>query len=280
MLVFMSNVTDNKIAAAYSTISNGRGEPMDRSPNSSPFANGIAARGCARENAEPGGITNRVFAGVPSAERERLFPALSRVALSRGDLLNKLANGSDSLYFPLGGMIGLFTVMADGRTIVLAATGREGFIGVSAVLGADVPPSRAVTVVACEALALSTKKLQKVMGHNPHFAANLHRYCSDYLTQVGQIGACHALHSVQQRVALWLLLTREHIECGSALITHELLSELLGCRRPSVSEALSVLEDAGVIHGGRGEIEIIDPSRLATMACECYGSLRWRQPAG
>lgn len=185
-----------------------------------------------------------------------------------------------SLYFPLGGMIGLFTIMADGRTVVRAATGREGFIGISAFLGADMPPSRVVVLVAGDALVLPTAKLQKCLSDSPQFGVSLRRYCSDYVAQVAQIGACHALHSVQQRVALWLLLTRDYSDSASALVTHELLSELLGCRRSSVSETLSLLEESGVIRGGRGEIEISDPSRLAEMACECYGVLRARQTTG
>ena len=208
---------------------------------------------------------------------ERLSHVLTRATLPRGHVLQSHANRIDSLYFPLGGMIGLFTVMADGRTVVRAATGSEGFIGVSTVLGADMPPSRVVVLVAGDALVLPTAKLQKSLAENPHFGANLRRYCSDYFAQVAQVGACHALHSVQQRVALWLLRTRDHSDSGTALVTHELLSELLGCRRPSVSETLSLLEEAGVIRGGRCEIEITDPSRLAEMACECYGALRVRR---
>jgi CRP-like cAMP-binding protein len=252
---------------------------MERSPRSSPLVKGTTSSGCSRENAEPV-VTNRVLASSPRNEVERLYPALSRTTLSRGHVLQTLANSMGSLYFPLGGMIGLFTIMADGRTVVRAATGREGFIGISAFLGADMPPSRVVVLVAGYALVLPTAKLQKCLSDSPQFGVSLRRYCSDYVAQVAQIGACHALHSVQQRVALWLLLTRDYSDSASALVTHELLSELLGCRRSSVSETLSLLEESGVIRGGRGEIEISDPSRLAEMACECYGVLSARQTTG
>lgn len=249
---------------------------MEPLPRSSRLDYGAASSGCSRENADPI-VTNRILASSPRHEMQRLYPVMSRVTLSRGHVLQNLANGIGSLYFPLGGMIGLFTVMADGRTVVRAATGREGFIGVSAVLGAEMPPSRVVVLVAGDSLILPMARLQKSISDNSQFGASLRRYCSDYVAQVAQIGACHALHSVQQRVALWLLLTRDCSESGPALVTHELLSELLGCRRPSVSEALSLLEESGVIRAGRGEIEISDPSRLEDLACECYTILRARQ---
>lgn len=246
---------------------------MDWSPKLSASSNGPPATGCSPPQADPCGA-NRILTGLPRPEVERLYPALSRIALSRGRVVANLANTIDSLYFPLGGMIARFTVMTDGRTVVVGATGREGFVGVPAVLGADMPPNRAVSLIAGDALELPAAKLPGGMADNPQFAINLRRYCNVYFAHVAQIGACNALHNVQQRVALWLLLTRDYGQSDSALLTHELLSELLGCRRPSVSEALSVLENAGVIRGGRGEIEITEPSRLADMACECYEALR------
>lgn len=246
---------------------------MDRSPKSNPASCSPGAAGCSRTNAELR-ATNTLLANLPGPEIERLNAALRRVSLARGHVLQKFVGGIASLYFPLGGMMAMVTVMGDGRTVLLAATGREGFVGVPAVLKATMPPSRIACLVAADALELSTAKLPKMIEDNPQFALNLKRYCSTYLAQVARIGACHALHGVQQRVALWLLLTRDYSGSFSVPLTHELLSELLGCRRSSVSEAISVLESGDIIRGGRGEIEIRSTSGLESMACECYSSLR------
>jgi len=185
-----------------------------------------------------------------------------------------LPNLIDSLYFPLSGMTGFFAVMADGRTVALAATGREGFLGVTALLAAEMPPLRAVVLIEGNALRFRLGELQRMLSANAQFTSGLHRHCKNYLAQIVQIGACHALHSLQQRVALWLLMARDRCDSDSLLITHEALSELLGCRRASVTEALSQLESAGLVRGGRGEISITDRVRLAEQACECYSYLR------
>jgi CRP-like cAMP-binding protein len=167
-------------------------------------------------------------------------------------------------------MICTFAVMGDGRTVALAAIGREGFLGVPALLGAESAQLRAVVLIQGDALKLGRDELRRILPVSPQFAAALRRYSSSYLAQIAAIGACHALHSVQQRVASWLLLARDRTGSNSLPLTHESLSELLGCRRSSVTESLAFLENACVVCCGRGHISILDHRRLAQQTCECY----------
>ena len=220
--------------------------------------------------------TNSILASLPRDEFNRLKPHLQGVSFCRGKVVRDVADHFDSLCFPLAGMIGLFSVMADGRTAVLAATGREGFLGVGALLAAEMAPLRAVVLVEGHGLNLTSKNLPRVLPGAPHFAAALRCYSNKYLAQVHQIGACHALHTVQQRVASWLVMVRERSDSDSLPLTHDSLSEMLGCRRPSVTDALSALEKAGLIRRSRGRISILDRAGLADQACECYALLRDR----
>jgi CRP-like cAMP-binding protein len=173
-------------------------------------------------------------------------------------------------------MIGLFSVMAGGGTVILAATGREGFLGVGALLAAEMAPLRAVVLVEGNGLNLNSTNLQRLLPGAPRFAAALRCYCNKYLAQVHQIGACHALHTVQQRVASWLLMVRERSDSDSLPLTHDFLSEMLGCRRPSVTDVLSALGKTGLIRRSRGRINIRNRAELADQACECYAVLRDR----
>lgn len=177
-------------------------------------------------------------------------------------------------------MVCTFAVMDDGRTVALAALGREGFFGVPAFLGVESPQLRAAVVIDGNALSLDRDELRRILPVSPQFAASLRRYSGDYLAQIAAIGACHALHGVQQRVAAWLLMARDRSNSHSLPLTHESLSELLGCRRASVTESLAWLENAGIIHCGRGHISILDHGRLAEQACECYVSLKRRAAFG
>jgi len=137
-------------------------------------------------------------------------------------------------------------------------------------------PLRAVVLVEGHSLNLNSTNLQRLLPGAPRFPAALRCYCNKYLAQVHQIGACHALHTVQQRVASWLLMVRERGDSDSLPLTHDSLSEMLGCRRPSVTDALSALEKTGLIRRSRGRINIRNRAELADQACECYVALRDR----
>ncbi len=164
--------------------------------------------------------------------------------------------------------------MDDGRTVALGLIGREGFLGVTAFLGAESAQLRAVALIGGDAVKLSRDDLRRILPVSPQFAAFLRRYSNSFLAQITAIGACHALHSVHHRVAFWLLMAHDRNGSHSLPLTHESLSELLGCRRSSVTEALSLLQNAGVIHCARSHISILDHSRLAEQTCECYASLK------
>jgi CRP-like cAMP-binding protein len=219
--------------------------------------------------------TNSILANLPGEEFNRLKPYLQGISFRRGKVVRDVADRIDCLCFPLAGMIGLFSVMAGGGTAILAATGREGFLGVGALLAAEMAPLR-VVLVEGHGLNLNSTNLQRLLPGAPRFAAALRCYCNKYLTQVHQIGACHALHTVQKRVASKLLMVRERSDSDSLPLTHDSLSEMLGCRCPSVTDALSALEKTGLIRRSRGRINIRNRAELTDQACECYAVLRDR----
>jgi CRP-like cAMP-binding protein len=177
-------------------------------------------------------------------------------------------------------MVCKFAVVDDGKTVALAAVGREGFLGVPAFLGAESAQLRAIVIIVGDALKLSQDELWRMLPVSPQLAASLHRYSGSYLAEIATLGARHALHSVHHRVAFWLLMAHDRSNSHALPLTHESLSELLGCRRASVTEALSLLQNAAVIHCARSHISILDHSRLAEQTCECYGALKRRTTFG
>ena len=224
--------------------------------------------------------SNSILAGLPREELNRLKPHLQPVSWRSGQILTDVATPLDCFYFPESGMVCRFAVMDDGRTVALAAVGREGFLGVPAFLGAADAQLRAVVLIDGDSLKLSREDLRRILPISPQLAASLHRYSNRYLEQIATLGACHALHSVHHRAALWLLMAHDRAHSHTLPLTHESLSGLLGCRRASVTEALSLLQNAGVIHCARGHISILDHSRLAEQTCECYGALKRRTTFG
>lgn len=215
---------------------------------------------------------NGILAGLPGREWSCVRPHLQHVSWHGEEILGDVATPLDCFYFPESGMVCTFAVMDDGKTLALAAIGREGFVGVRAFLGAEIAQLRAVVLVGGNALKLSRDRLRRILPATPQFAAALCRYSSRYLGQIATIGACHALHSVHQRIASWLLMARDRTGSDSVPLTHQSLSELLGCRRSSVTVSLSLLESAGMIRCGRRQVSILDHKRLEREACECHAS--------
>lgn len=249
------------------------------SPSPDPTAAGMSESSGAGSPDCPDAATesilhNRILAALPKEDFSQLRSHLQQFRFKRDYIFYNIAARFEFVCFPLAGMIGLLAVMHDGRTVLLAATGREGFLGVPAILGEEHASLRAVALLEGTALTLERNQLSRILPTAPQLSAGLRRYCEAYLKQVVQIGACHALHNVSQRVAMWLLMVRDRSNSDSLPLTHETLGEMLGCRRSSISEALALLQRAGATRGARGSIRIVDRVRLAEQSCECYAYLR------
>ncbi len=218
--------------------------------------------------------SNGILAGLPVRELNLLMPHLHHSLWGRGQIFFDVARPLDYLYFPESGMVCMYAVVDDGRAVALAAVGWEGLVGVAGFLGAKRAHLRAIVLVEGCGFRLGLEELHRILPSSPQFAAALRRYSASYLMQIVVNGACHALHNVQQRIASWLLMARDRTGSDSLPFTHESLSELLGCRRSSVTKSLTSLQDAGAIGCGRGQIAVLDATRLSEQACECYDSLQ------
>jgi CRP-like cAMP-binding protein len=100
------------------------------------------------------------------------------------------------------------------------------------------------------------------------------RYTHTLFTQVAQTAACNRLHSIEQRLARWLLLTQERVARDDFLLTQDFLSRMLGVRRAGVSVAANTLRQAGLIDYHRGTMIILDRPGLENYSCECYGIVK------
>ena len=81
----------------------------------------------------------------------------------------------------------------------------------------------------------------------------MYAYVQVFLEQVLVSGACNGAHSLKQRLARWLLTMRDRGDDDALQITHNLLAEMLGAHRPSVTNAARELERAGLFAGRGGD---------------------------
>src|SRR6185436_13582130 len=85
-----------------------------------------------------------------------------------------------------------------------------------------------------------------------------------------QSTACNAMHSVEQRLARWLLMAQDRMGRDDFPLTQEFVAMMLGASRPTVTVVAGTLQKAGLITYHRGRVTIVDREKLESASCECY----------
>jgi CRP-like cAMP-binding protein len=177
-------------------------------------------------------------------------------------------------YFPLTGIGSMVTVMKGGKAVEIATVGNEGMIGLPLFLGVNITPSRALTQVPGDSVRINADAFQKEVRRQGALAKVLQTYTQALMVQISQGMACNAIHTIQQRLARWLLLTHDRVATQKFHLSQEFMSAMLGVRRASVSEVASKLQKAGFIRYSRGTMEIVDRAGLEAASCECYAVIQ------
>jgi CRP-like cAMP-binding protein len=213
---------------------------------------------------------NRLLARLPPEEYQRLLPHLQLVPLELKHVLYEARSPIDYAYFPNRGVVSAMTVMEDGRAIEVATVGDEGMVGLPLLVGAKTTTNRVIVQVPGEALRMGADVLRAEASRDSPLRRSLVLFHSAFLSQVSQAVACNGLHSVHQRCCRWLLMTQDRAHTDVFPMTHELLAEMLGVRRSTVSEVLEPLKEQGLIRYSRGKIAVLDRQGLKAGSCECY----------
>jgi CRP-like cAMP-binding protein len=224
--------------------------------------------------ATPSPVQNRLLAALPRQDYRRLAQYLEPVSLAFGQVLYEPGARITHVYFPYGGVISLLTVVGPNKAAEVGIVGNEGVVGGSAALGIDVSHLLAVVQGAGTAARITSSRLHKELRTHGSWYRELFRFTQALTNQVAQTAACNRFHTVEARLARWLLATRDRVHSPHFHLTHEFLSHMLGVRRPGVTAAATSLQKRRLIAYSRGNIRILDAAGLEASACECYGAVR------
>ncbi|MDB5548841.1 MAG: transcriptional regulator, Crp/Fnr family [Tardiphaga sp.] len=177
------------------------------------------------------------------------------------------------VYFPHDGMLSLLAVMRDGKAIETATVGREGVVGGMAGLGLHRSLVRVVVQLPMTASRIAASHFRKAVSASEALRTLCINYNEVLLTQARITAACNALHPVEARFCRWLLQSADRAAGDTVALTQELLAEMLGVRRTSVTEVAGKMQLEGVITYSRGVIRIVDRAALERLSCECYQTL-------
>ena len=171
-------------------------------------------------------------------------------------------------------MFSLVAVMRNGVTAEVGITGREGFVGIPILFGARYASVRATAQSEGCGFRVGAGLFQQILHQTPHLEHMLRRYAYSQVMQLAQGAACNCLHQIPQRLARWFTMSCDRSESNVLPLTQEFLAQMLGCRRSSVTSAISRLPNAGVLRPEHGRSRILDRKKLERRACECYSVMR------
>jgi len=213
---------------------------------------------------------NRLLAALPTDEYERLVPNLQQVSFSLGEVVYEFGGHLDYVYFPTTSIVSLLYTMENGSSAEMGLTGNDGVVGIALFMGGGTMPNRAVVQSAGAAIRMKAKVLQDEFAAGGKFQQLLLRYTQALITQISQTAVCNRLHSVEQQLCRWLLLSHDRVKSDELIMTQELIADMLGVRREGVTVAAGRLQDEGAISYVRGHIKILNRQKLEESVCECY----------
>ncbi len=219
----------------------------------------------------PVGNPNRLLAALPAADYARILPSLTVVPLKLKNVLHKPGEAIQDVYFPGGGFCSMLTVLEDGGMVEIATIGREGMVGVSAVLdGTPVTSAAMVQGETDTCYRMKVDAFRREIERRGAFHELMVHFAQALFGFVAQSTACNAVHSVEQRLARWLLMARDRMGSDEFPLTQEFVAMMLGATRPTVTVVAGTLQKAGLITYHRGHVTIVDPEKLEGASCECY----------
>jgi CRP-like cAMP-binding protein len=219
---------------------------------------------------------NLLLAALRADDFRRLRPLLETVPIRVKQRLHTRDERVDAVYFLNGGVASLTTTLSDGTRMEAVTVGHEGVLGIEAFFRADAVGlgDTLVQVPDTDAERLDVRHFRRELAKRGAFHHLMGHYAHVLFAQMVQTSACKARHQVPQRCAHWLLMTHDRMRHQDFTLSHEVLAEMLGARRPTVSAVATALQKAGVIRYTHGRVTVLDRKRLARASCECYATIR------
>jgi CRP-like cAMP-binding protein len=218
--------------------------------------------------------SNRILNALTRSEYESLSQHLDPVNLSSGEVLYRPEQPVTHVYFPNRGTVSLVSTFEDGSSVEVGMVGNEGMFGVCVFLGSVSTPLLAQVQLPGDGLRMRADTLRREFQRCGQLQDLLLRYTQAFITQIAQTAACNRAHTIDGRLAKWLLMCADRANSTELALTHEFIATMLGARRAGVTEAAFQLKSKGLISYKRGHVTISDREGLEALSCECYPLVR------
>jgi CRP-like cAMP-binding protein len=175
------------------------------------------------------------------------------------------------VHFLEDGIGSVVAISSGDESIEVCNVGREGMVGTAVILGADRTPLLTFMQVAGSAFRLRSDILREAMESSCSLRRLLCLYMQSVAIQTAHTALANSRYTIPERLARWLLMNQDRSHGNDLLLTHDFLALMLGVRRAGITVHLHVLEGERIIKATRGNIRILDRSKLQEVAGDCYG---------
>ncbi|MCO6187748.1 Crp/Fnr family transcriptional regulator [Rhizobium sp. L1K21] len=216
-------------------------------------------------------VKNKLLNRLPSEDFARIAPDLTFERLPRGVKIARAGAPIEHIYFLNWGVGSVIMRTPLGHSVEAGLFGADGYVPTSAMSNNSRSPADVEIQIEADAYRMSFSNFRNWMNSDTAFPKIIMAAIEAFLIQVSYTAVSNAIHSVNERLARWLLMCDDRIPGHEISITHEYLSLMLAVRRASVTDALHILEGKGFIRGDRGRITIVNRSQLEAYAHDAYG---------
>jgi len=217
---------------------------------------------------------NLILQSLSASDLSLLEPHLKPIDLQQQKVLYEAGDTVNAVYFPYTAVVSLVVTLSTGEMIEAAMVGRDGVVAASAAMDGKISLCRAIVQIGGNGSTCPADTLKKAALQSETLHSLLIRHEQTVYAQAQQSAACNITHTVEARLARWLLRARDLSQDDALPFTQEFLGEMLGVRRTSVSLVAHTLQQAGMIKYSRGRIQIVNLEALTETACECYGTIK------
>jgi CRP-like cAMP-binding protein len=217
---------------------------------------------------------NRLLACLPDDTLAQLESDLKQLTLPQGMVCYGAGDPIDQVYFPHTGMISLLVTTGEGDVVETSSIGREGAVGLQCGFGPRLSLTRATVQIPGKFSAISAARFEYATSRNATLRDLILSYTEMLLAEAQQSAACNAIHDGSSRLCRWLLQCADRTGSEQLLLTQELLAEMLGLRRTTVTLLAQEMQKRGIVRYSRGRIAILNRAALGDCACECYDAVK------
>ena len=215
-------------------------------------------------------LKNHLLAALPAADFARIESKLQPVSFKLGEVIYESGDKLDHIHFPTTAITSLLYIMENGATAEIGVIGNDGVCGYALFLGGNSMPNRAVIQSAGDAFRMKADDMRVEFALGGIFQKMMLCYTQALMTQISQTAVCNRLHTLEQQLCRWLLLSHDRLDSDKLVMTHDLISNMLGVRREGVTLAAQKLAKRKLIKNVRGTITVLDRQGLEDAVCECY----------